>query len=109
MGINDIKTIVGKDGTVYRCFDDSSECLLPCLAAKEKLLVGTFDVNSGLLKESDVAFFITGINHSYDDWVGSLFEDYNIDIIQGTKEDVENCFDEYYVLGCENCCGCGDW
>ena len=80
-----------------------------CQALRQKLLLGTFNMNGDRqLKETDVLFGIREINRSYDSWTGDIFEDYTIDILQGTKEDVRKCFDEC-VIGCDKCCGCGDW
>lgn len=80
-----------------------------CQAARQNLLLGTFDMNGDRqLKETDVLFGIRAINHSYDDWTGDIFKDYTIDILQGTKEDVEKCFDNC-VICCSECSGCGGW
>ena len=79
-----------------------------CQAQRQKLLLGTFDFKTRKLKETDILFGIREINGSYYDWTGNIFEDYTIDILQGTKEDVRKIFTEC-VVGCDECCGCGDW
>ena len=84
-----------------------------CQAVRQSLLLGTFDTETMILKKDDVLFGIKEINHSYNDWSGDVFQDYDIEILHGTKEDVVKCFDEsskiWCVIGCEQCCGCGDW
>lgn len=85
-----------------------------CQAKRQKLLLGTFDMNgSRQLKEDDVLFGIREINHSYYGWTGDIFKDYDIDILQGKKEDIYQFFEEdgdrQCVIGCDCCCGCGDW
>lgn len=80
-----------------------------CQAQRQKLLLGTFDFNGNRqLKETDILFGIREINHSYDDWTGDIFEDYTIDILQGTKEDIRKIFKDCVVC-CSECCGCGGW
>lgn len=85
-----------------------------CQAQRQRLLLGTFDMNgSRKLKEDDILFGIREINHSYYNWTGDIFKDYDIDILQGTKEDIYKFFDECSehrcIIGCSECCGCGDW
>lgn len=80
-----------------------------CQAQRQKLLLGTFDLNGyHKVTEDDVLFGIREINHSYWDWTGDIFKDYDIDIIQGKPEDIYKFFQEC-VIGCDECCGCGDW
>lgn len=74
-----------------------------CQAMRQNLLLGN----------DDVAFGIKGICHSYSDWTGDPFEDYYIEILKGTQEDVYEFFEaggaRQCVIGCSECCGCGDW
>lgn len=73
-----------------------------CQAVNQRLLLGK---ESG---EHPVLFGISEINHGYADYSGDIFSDYDIDIIKGTKEQVEKIFDKC-VIPCEECCHCGDW
>lgn len=70
-----------------------------CQAKRQKLLLGN---------RKDVMFGIKKIRHSYGDWTGDIFKDYEIEIICGNKEDVRNCFYDC-VKSCDECYGCGDW
>ena len=78
------------------------------LPTHQKLLLGSCVDKT--FKSTDVIFGIKKINHSYYDWTGNPFEDYEIDILQGTKEDVYSYLTNHKCfIGCEECCGCGDW
>lgn len=80
-----------------------------CQAVRQKLLLGTLNTDERRqINDDDILFGIKGINHSYYDWTCDIFEDYDIDILQGSKEDVRKIFDDC-VIGCDQCCGCGDW
>lgn len=73
-----------------------------CQAVKQRLLLRKeFD-------ESPVLFGISGINNGYHDYSWDIFRYYDIDIIKGTKEQVEKIFNKC-VIPCDECCGCGYW
>ena len=73
-----------------------------CQAVRQSLFLGKqFD-------EPPVLFGISEINHGYDNYSGNIFCDYDIDIIKGTKEQVEKIFNKC-VIPCDECCQCGDW
>lgn len=78
-----------------------------CQAVRQKLVLGEFHRTS-LLSDNDVVFGIKEIKHSYYDWCGDIFKDYDIEILKGTEEDVRRCFHKC-VICCEECSGCGDW
>ena len=85
-----------------------------CQAMRQQLLLGSYNAATREpLKDNDVLFGIRGINNSYDDWTGDPFQDYDIDIIQGSEEEVRQFFDASHksccVIGCDQCNGCGDW
>lgn len=81
-----------------------------CQAERQKLLLGTLDMNGERkIQADDILFGIRKINHSYNDWTGDIFEDYTIDILQGKKEDVYQFFNSQCIICCSECCGCGDW
>lgn len=70
-----------------------------CQAVRQSLLLGD---------GKDVMFGIKSVKHSYDDWTGDIFSDYEIEILKGTMEDVSRIFFQC-VVGCSDCYGCGDW
>ena len=111
-GVNDNGTLYSYSGCGLNWQDmqyvgEGTPCA--CQAERQKLLLGTFDMNGDRqLKEDDVLFGIRAIKHSYDDWTGDIFQDYDIDILQGKKEDVVELFDNC-IISCDCCCGCGDW
>lgn len=79
-----------------------------CQAKRQNLLLGTFDMETRCLEKDDIMFGIKGINNSYNTWTGNIFEDYEIEILQGKQEDVCKIFNKC-VICCSECCGCGDW
>ena len=102
------------DGEKYQIHDHSNGIPLICQARNDKLLFGSYGINENRpLRPDDVLFVINGINHSYNDWTGNIFKDYDIKILQGKKADVRKFFEmdseSKGFWGCNECCGCGDW